>query len=607
MNKNKSKPHGLLPLALLACSCLTVFSQTTNSFFEFVQAQSKRQYTQVPHEVLAAYYVWYGPGKAWGKEDAHKKEIANTARYPSKGAYSSHDPAIIDWHIDQAKACGITGFIVSWWGVGQNESWIEKGCQILMERAEKKDFKVAIYWEQAPGEGKDQIQRAIGELSYVLTRYGKSPAFLKVDGKPVIFVYGRVMWQIPPNAWPELIQATRAKAGDFALISDGDQKNYAFLFDGLHTYPDPGGDKYEELPTKAARFYEETVNLARKYKRIACVTVGPGYDDRKHNKPSIVVERHDGRRYKALWEKAVQVNPDWVLITSWNEWPEGTEIEPSEELSDNYLKITTGYAKPFLNSKPFTGSDPIAFAKVMPSGKSLGGLLTGRNALVLTQDRLNEAEFWSAYCGATIQRGTWADLIDPAQFNAERFPLTVIIRGEHFTGSIKKSADVKQAFVRYLKQGGLLVVLPLAPWPLYYDDSLGSKPAAITDELHLGINSWPGLPDPKELRFSINAKAFPSLPTSIPFPTNGDLRWSGTSRARVPRSDNYVPLVQLSDKQNRYFGEGAVYIEFRTLPVAPGKAIVVWMRTAETIGEDKFYPALFEFISTKLKPLPADK
>ena len=61
----------------------------------------------------------------------------------------------------------------------------------------KKDFKVTVYWETAPGKGQAQIDRAIDDLLYVLRRYGSQDAFLKVDGIPVIFVYGRVMGQVP--------------------------------------------------------------------------------------------------------------------------------------------------------------------------------------------------------------------------------------------------------------------------------------------------------------------------------------------------------------------------------------------------------------------------
>lgn len=593
--------------------CLAGISQTTNSFFEFVQAQSKRQYTQVPHEVLAIYYVWYGqPKGSWGKADTNKQEIASTARYPIKGPYSARDPSIMDWHIEQAKAHGITGFVVSWWG--KADPWGDEAFAELLKCAEQKNFKIALYWEQQRDTQGLMVQFAVDDLTHVLERYGKSPAFLKVQSRPIIFVYDRIEWQTPLATLAEIVEKTRAKAGDFALIGHGYQSSFSYFFDGLHTdymlemqlhfLAKQQPEQLQSFREMTARSFTRGTQLARQHSRIICPMIIPGFDNTKSSAAKVKAERYDGKTYRTMWEEAVKTKPDWVLISSWNEWPEGSEIEPSLELGDQYLKITAEYAKPFLNSQTVSVSAGNAPPRFAPTAKNeFYRLLAGRSVGVLMQDIRLDAEFWSSYCGASVQRLTWSDLIDPAKFSASKFPVLFHVAPEHFVGSVKTSGDVKKALVRYLREGGFFVSLPFQPWPLYYDDSQDGKPAAITDELHLGINSWPGLPEPKELRFLINAKAFPSLPTSIPFPTNGDLRWSGTSRARVPRSDNYVPLVQLSDGQNRYFGEGAAYIEFRTLPVSPGKAVVVWMRTAETIGEDKFYPALFEFIATKLKPV----
>ena len=52
----------------------------------------------------------------------------------------------------------------------------------------------------------------------------------------MIFVYGRVMGQVPLASWPMIIEGARAKAGDFLLIADGYQPTFARLFDGVHTY-----------------------------------------------------------------------------------------------------------------------------------------------------------------------------------------------------------------------------------------------------------------------------------------------------------------------------------------------------------------------------------
>jgi hypothetical protein len=53
--------------------------------------------------------------------------------------------------------------------------------------------------------------------------------------------------------------------------------------------------------------------------RIACVTIIPAYDDTKIRKPGIRTDRFGGEAYRKQWEAALTLNPDWILITSFNE------------------------------------------------------------------------------------------------------------------------------------------------------------------------------------------------------------------------------------------------------------------------------------------------
>jgi len=609
----------LLGCAIFLGSGLTGFSQTTNSFFQFVQSQGERHYTRVPHEVLAFYYGWYGKPEyhSWGDVDTNKPATSKTARYPFKGAYSSHDPEVLDWQIDQAKAHGVTGFIVSWWGQADWESWHDQSLALLLEHAERKNFKVSIYWEQAPGDGYRQIERAINELSYVLKKYGRSNSFLKVAGRPVIFAYGRVMAQIPASAWPEIIQQTRANAGDFALNVDSYQGSYSYLFDGMHSYALDGfpfefeknlADKFGDFRAWVAAYFNKGMKLARQRNRVFCAMVGPGYDARKAYKIDYQTDRLDGRTYRAMWEEAIKANPDWVLITSWNEWPEGTEIEPSLELGDKYLQITAEYSKRFLDRAPVDVPPAAPLPRFVPgTTRELDQVLSGRKIGVLMQDRMSDAEFWAAYCGATLQRLNWPDLIDPKVFNASNYPVLIHIGGEHYLSSVKVTDDVTLSLARYLSEGGFLVSLPTGTWPLLYDDSRKGVPHGITDALALGIDN--GFEQPTngiELTFYAKTNVLFGLPATAPFPGTGDLRWRPANRSRVPVSEIYVPLVQLKDGTGRPQGDAVCYIEHRTPSLAGGKSVYVWMRTAEAFGPDVFLPSLYQFISTRLKPIPAD-
>ena len=58
----------------------------------------------------------------------------------------------------------------------------------------------------------------------------------------------------------------------------------------------------------------DAVKLARRFGRLSCLTVIPGYDDTKIRKPGLKADRADGQTYGVLWEEAMKANPDWVLM-----------------------------------------------------------------------------------------------------------------------------------------------------------------------------------------------------------------------------------------------------------------------------------------------------
>jgi hypothetical protein len=105
-----------------------------------------------------------------------------------------------------------------------------------------------------------------------------------VDGKPVIFAYDRVLRQMPMINWPDVVQGTRDKMGDFILIADSfhSQVHDAYLFDGVnsldfefipgHLRTDPGVN-FGEFKDWAERQYSEHAKVDRQRSRICCLEV----------------------------------------------------------------------------------------------------------------------------------------------------------------------------------------------------------------------------------------------------------------------------------------------------------------------------------------------
>lgn len=302
-------------------------------------------------KVMAFYYTWYGnPGtsKSWihwpeGGHDPDTFDARGLSRigathHPILGPYDSQNRKVIDLHLRWAQAAGIDVLIATWWGRGDVT---DRALVPLLEQAAGTGVEISLYYETVPG---GRPEAFVQDMRYILSTYGDHPAFFKHRGAPVVFVYGRAIGQLTPAQWQEAIRTLKAEH-DVVLIADSTDGRMAEIFDGLHMYNPVGqvvgGGDMQHL-------YETAIWAAASRGKISSVTVIPGYDDSNIGRAMpIVASRRDGALYDELWDLAVKGLPDWVLITSFNEWHEGSEIEPSFENGDLYLRKTAEWARRF--------------------------------------------------------------------------------------------------------------------------------------------------------------------------------------------------------------------------------------------------------------------
>ena len=304
-----------------------------------------------PKLVLAFYYPWYGnpqgPSSRWFHwRGVGCEEITSATDYPLLGPYDSWDERVIRSHIAMAKAAGIDGLISSWWGIGTFE---DQAFQRLLDVAEEEEFKVTIYYESVRDISKEQV---VEELSYVLSKYSSHAAFLKIDCRPVLFIYAVGAKGRDVKFWFDIVRQVENRTG-IKVLYIGDTYDIGFLvaFDGLHKY-NPIGivDRRIEYLIMSENVKSYSLPGAEKEEKIWCAGVAPGYDDRKIRHPGQYVPREDGKYYERTWRAALGSNPGIVTICSWNEWHEGTEVEPSREYGFKYLKLTRHFAQNFKGS-----------------------------------------------------------------------------------------------------------------------------------------------------------------------------------------------------------------------------------------------------------------
>ena len=255
--------------------------------------------------VSAFYYPWYGtPGadggfQHWQQDGkAPPRSIASNF-WPARGVYSSSDRLVLNSQMTEIRRAGIDDVAVSWWGWGSAE---DARLPAVIRAARAQHLTVSVHVEPYTGRTVAGVEDAIGHLRSL--------------GITTFFVYRPT--DEPLAEWAAMndrLEGVRvfAQTGLVGQAAEGH-------FDGIYTYDVLvyGPDSFGRLCAQA-----HTAGL------LCAPSVGPGYDARAAVGDIRVKPRRAGETYDAMWQGAIAAGADLITITSYNEWHEGTQIEPA--------------------------------------------------------------------------------------------------------------------------------------------------------------------------------------------------------------------------------------------------------------------------------------
>jgi len=256
--------------------------------------------------VAIFYYPWYGTplhDGAWlhWNQNGHKPPRDVYSRYfPATGPYSSADPAVVRRQMAEIAAAGVNEVVVSWWGKGSVEDTL---LPLVLSAAKKSHLQTAIHLEPYTGRSPATV--------------GQDLTYLASLGIRDVYVYHPLDF-----AAADWLPVTSSKPAGMRLFAGTELVGFAASagFNGFYTYDfvDYGGGKFIRLCAEAHA------------RGLLCEpSVGPGYDGDRAGELSLSRGRENGKTYDDLWRAALRAQPDGVTITSFNEWGEGTQIEPA--------------------------------------------------------------------------------------------------------------------------------------------------------------------------------------------------------------------------------------------------------------------------------------
>lgn len=333
-------------------------------------------------QIGAHYYSWFPENWYAGHIGAKLEPKV----LPELGEYKSSRPEVFRQHTQWAAEAGIDFFIFDWWP--QRPDIGKRIYQNIRDPKALNGLKFSLHYEaldlREPGDppipladegvvfmSRKRAWRMKKHWEYLAKHYMKRPEYLRIDGKAVLYVYASRHLVGPLAKAVREAKDHVLKTTGVELFVIGDEVFFNALIyttgKGVLLLPDfiPAWERlagfdaltaynpYDESRAHhgglrgAEMFLRDVETLYRKYRQIAATigipfipTVLPGYNDRgvRPDENHYVVPRLlDSAGAESFFRRSLQQVADpfvdhaypFISITSWNEWNEGTQIEPS--------------------------------------------------------------------------------------------------------------------------------------------------------------------------------------------------------------------------------------------------------------------------------------
>jgi hypothetical protein len=258
--------------------------------------------------IYAAFlYPWFA--NAWNQGGV----FPYTNFTPALGWYDSADDATIDQQLALARQAHLEAFIGSWWGQGHHT---DTSLKYIISRSERTgspypEMRWSIYYE-AEGQGDPSVSQIVSDLQYLAANYFNHPGFLRVNGKPVVFVWSE--GGSPAEMASRWAQAKAAFGGNVHIV--------------LKVY-----SGYENEPNQPDSWHQYGPATAYSAHPPYSAVVSPGFW-KKGESPRLA---RDLARFEADVQRMVNTGAFWQLVTTWNEWGEGTAVEPATQFGNGYI------------------------------------------------------------------------------------------------------------------------------------------------------------------------------------------------------------------------------------------------------------------------------
>ncbi|MDQ8193916.1 hypothetical protein QEH59_05740 [Coraliomargarita sp. SDUM461004] len=269
------------------------------------------------------------------------RDIASV-QYPLIGPYSSDNRAVVRYHLETAHAIGIHAFFVIWYGPGSD---VDGLLPLILDEAQRIGMKVAICYEEKlnwepyrhPKSRAEIVRTAIKDLSYVLGEYAMHPAYLRRNGDPFIFQF---------NFWGSDTMGPRnILPTEWSQIFDALPHPVVYARQNLNPEYHPGIAANYVWWTQDVTYLEDFADYSRSMVDSGQLDffmnmIAPGFDDSGVDgwgHGTRALPREGLSTLRDTFERSARGAPEVIQLVTWNDFNEGTALEPTVSDGFQYL------------------------------------------------------------------------------------------------------------------------------------------------------------------------------------------------------------------------------------------------------------------------------
>lgn len=273
--------------------------------------------------------------------------------YPLTGPYDSQDSDILEYQVLLMKISGIDGVLVDWYGdeVFYDYGIVNQGTNAIFNQIKKAKLNFGIVYEDqtithmiSGGHISSASDITFGQkaINYLQTKWFTSDTYIKTNGRPLLLNFGPQYFK-KSSDWTSLFSSVNPPP---LLFTEDNILSPV----GMGAFPWPPMWKSNSggiLTQSALNDYLNAFYLKSAGWSYKMGGAFPGFYDfykEGNNGTSFgYLDSQNGSTFQSTLQQAMTGGSDMIQLITWNDYGEGTNIEPTVEYGYSYLEAVQNF------------------------------------------------------------------------------------------------------------------------------------------------------------------------------------------------------------------------------------------------------------------------